>query len=159
MPDFSFIDNGLVLGNAYCVTGNYATQDPHVLDELGINTVVSILTEYEYDDYMITQDDFPNMEWHRLVLDDETNEDISKYFYMVHLIIQSALKEKKRILVHCAAGISRSASLVIAYLMIENKWTYEEAYHYLQKRRPQINPNSGFVKQLKKLELSSLNIG
>jgi protein-tyrosine phosphatase len=48
--------------------------------------------------------------------------------------------------------MSRSATLVLAYLMIENRWTYEEAYNFVKKRRPIIQPNIGFVKQLKGLE-------
>ena len=46
-------------------------------------------------------------------------------------------------LVHCAAGISRSSSFVIAYLMDEYAWTLGEAFHGLRERRPVSWPNPG----------------
>ena len=61
-------------------------------------------------------------------------------------------KDGRTILVHCAAGMSRSPTLVIAYLMIENRWSFEEAYNFVKKKRPLTEPNIGFVKQLKNLE-------
>ncbi|RWS28659.1 dual specificity protein phosphatase 19-like protein [Leptotrombidium deliense] len=52
-------------------------------------------------------------------------------------------------LVHCNAGVSRSASVVIAYLIHTRSITYEEAFDIVKRARPCINPNSGFVNQLK----------
>jgi protein-tyrosine phosphatase len=52
-------------------------------------------------------------------------------------------------MVHCKAGMSRSAALVIAYLMIEHKWPYEDAFTYVKKKRHIIAPNEGFVRQLR----------
>jgi protein-tyrosine phosphatase len=49
-------------------------------------------------------------------------------------------------------GISRSASLVIAYLMRRYKYGYEKAYNKVKDRRKIINPNPGFVMQLKKYD-------
>ena len=48
-------------------------------------------------------------------------------------------------------GISRSASVTIGYLMFKQKKNYDEIFNYVQSKRKEINPNSGFVKQLKKL--------
>ena len=48
------------------------------------------------------------------------------------------------VLVHCAAGVSRSASIVIAYLMRIKGWTYAEAFSYVKSKRFVICPNSGF---------------
>jgi protein-tyrosine phosphatase len=152
MPDCSLIKNGIFIGNAYSVIGNYATKESDFLDELNIKVVISALTEEEYEDYMIAKEDFPNIEWHRLVIDDDESERISEYFFRVHTIISEALIDNKNVIVHCAAGMSRSPSLVIAYLMIENRWKYEEAYNFVKKRRPICEPNIGFVKQLKGLE-------
>jgi len=46
--------------------------------------------------------------------------------------------------VHCAAGVSRSASIVIAYLMKINHWTFENAYSFVKSKRKIIDPNFGF---------------
>ena len=51
-----------------------------------------------------------------------------------------------------AAGISRSATIVIAYLMYMNKLNFEEAFQLVKTNRPIICPNNGFIKQLKKFE-------
>ena len=152
MPDYSIIKNGIFIGNVHSVIGNYSTNDDDILSEINIKVVISALTEEEYEDYMIGDQDFHNIEWIRLVIDDDKDEKISQYFFEVHNIINKALAENKNVIVHCAAGISRSSSLVIAYLMIENRWSYEEAYNYVRSKRSIINPNIGFVKQLKALE-------
>ena len=152
MPDCSLIKNGIFIGNAYSVIGNFYTQEKDFLEELNIKVVISALTEEEYEDYMIAQEDFPDIEWHRFVIDDDKDEKISEYFFKVHSIISQALTDNKNVIVHCAAGMSRSPSLVIAYLMIENRWGYEETFHYVKNKRPIVEPNIGFVKQLKGLE-------
>ncbi|KAJ8406168.1 hypothetical protein AAFF_G00303990 [Aldrovandia affinis] len=51
-------------------------------------------------------------------------------------------------LVHCAAGMSRSPALVMAYLMRYRGTTLREAYRWVQDSRPYIRPNSGFWRQL-----------
>ena len=53
---------------------------------------------------------------------------------------------------HCAAGISRSASVVIGYLMYSEKLAFKEAAEAVKGVRPLINPNPGFVVQLKEWE-------
>ena len=77
--------------------------------------------------------------------------DLSKYFEETYEAIESGLKNGG-VLVHCAAGISRSATIVIAYLMKKNKWSYQEAYNFVRKKRNVICPNSGFVRQLRNYE-------
>ncbi len=58
----------------------------------------------------------------------------------------------KKVLFHCAAGVSRSASFVIAYLMKANQISYLQAYNLVKTKRPIIRPNSGFVQQLQEYE-------
>jgi len=52
-------------------------------------------------------------------------------------------------LVHCAAGVSRSASFMIAFLMKDQGIGYEESRKIVKSKRNIVNPNSGFVSQLK----------
>ena len=51
-------------------------------------------------------------------------------------------------LVHCGAGVSRSAALVIAYLMRRFTWPAERARQHARARRSLVNPNQGFWRQL-----------
>jgi protein-tyrosine phosphatase len=64
--------------------------------------------------------------------------------------IQQAVSSNRRVLVHCNARISRSASIVLAYLLGIHHMKYEDAYTLLKKARSNIRPNDGFVQQLKK---------
>ena len=82
-----------------------------------------------------------------LDLDDTSDTNIIQYF-------KEALKfidESDKILVHCLCGVSRSASIVIAYFMWKNKLTYDESFNKVSERRI-VSPNLGFIKQLEIFE-------
>lgn len=63
--------------------------------------------------------------------------------------INTAVKNNENILVHCMAGISRSVSMVIYYLMKKNKIDYDTAFNFVKNKRTIANPNDSFRKQLK----------
>lgn len=50
--------------------------------------------------------------------------------------------------VHCLAGTNRSATVVIAYLMLERGWSRDAALAHLQKRRPLVQPNPEMMRLL-----------
>jgi protein-tyrosine phosphatase len=56
--------------------------------------------------------------------------------------------QQGKILVHCLAGVSRSATIVIAYLMKTQNLPFEQAYEVVRQKREFANPNQGFRKQL-----------
>lgn len=53
------------------------------------------------------------------------------------------------VLVHCYAGVSRSATLVAAYLMARYGWSDGLALAYIRSIRPRVNPNRGFLRMLR----------
>ena len=57
-----------------------------------------------------------------------------------------------KVLVHCQAGVSRSATICIAYLMYHKRVPMEQAYDYLKGRRSVIAPNVNFMCQLMEYE-------
>lgn len=65
--------------------------------------------------------------------------------------IRFAISQCSNVLVHCNAGVSRSASIVIAYLMLIENLSYLDAYICVKQARKCINPNAGFIKQLQSL--------
>jgi atypical dual specificity phosphatase len=88
---------------------------------------------------------------------DSPYTNLSKFITQSNDFISESQKSGKNILIHCGAGISRSASLVIAYLISVKKMTYTDAKLFLKQRRKIINPNEGFEKQLINLSYSILN--
>lgn len=63
-----------------------------------------------------------------------------------------ALNAGEHVYVHCNAGVSRSPAVVIAYLMKTKRISYEQAFFQVKQKRNVINPNPGFVQQLKQYE-------
>lgn len=55
-------------------------------------------------------------------------------------------------LVHCRAGVSRSASIVIVYVMRKYNIPLREAYERVHAKRPVIAPNNGFWRQMIRYE-------
>ncbi|XP_018334230.1 dual specificity protein phosphatase 19 [Agrilus planipennis] len=66
--------------------------------------------------------------------------------------LSSVTENNCKALVHCNAGISRSATVVIGFLILHNNYTYEEAYALVKQARSCIKPNAGFQTQLKYLK-------
>ncbi|KAJ4488368.1 protein-tyrosine phosphatase-like protein [Lentinula aciculospora] len=62
--------------------------------------------------------------------------------------IQNALDEGGRVLVHCMMGVSRSATVLSAFLMQSRKLCSTQALELIRTRRPCVQPNYGFLKQL-----------
>lgn len=60
--------------------------------------------------------------------------------------------DSTKVIVHCEYGISRSSSLVIAYLMKHQNMTLDQAFKHIKQRRPWIQPNAGFWAQLQRYE-------
>ncbi|EJD49938.1 phosphatases II, partial [Auricularia subglabra TFB-10046 SS5] len=81
-------------------------------------------------------------------LDDYAEEDLLSALPASVEFIEGALNSGGKVLVHCQAGISRSASIVAAYLIASQKLTRATAVELIKKKRPGIRPNDGFLKQL-----------
>lgn len=71
---------------------------------------------------------------------------------------EEAYQSGQGVLVHCQAGVSRSATIVIAYLMKHTLMTMTDAYKYVRSRRPVVSPNLNFMGQLLEFE-RDLNSG
>lgn len=79
-----------------------------------------------------------------LRLNDTSQEDISVYFDEAIGFMES----EGTTLVHCRAGISRSSTLVMAYLIQKRRWTLNEAFTFTKSKRACVAPNFGFLGQL-----------
>lgn len=83
-------------------------------------------------------------------IDDKETQEIISYINTIIKEIHT-IGNNTNILICCQAGASRSASIVIGYL-INKGYTYQESYNIVLQKRPIICPNRGFCKQLQEYE-------
>ena len=118
---------------------------------------VDALSEYEYfqieqiQNILSVMSDSPkipedkNFNHKIIIIDDIYSENIMKYFKECIEFIENSNK----IYIHCTCGVSRSATIVLAYLMWKTHLNFDDVYSFVKKRRPEIDPNNGFRRQLK----------
>lgn len=121
----------------------YTATDPITLKRLGITHVVSVV-EYMWHEYPA------DIAHHCVPIHDNPASDIESLFDAVIAWIKRAMDagEDSRVLVHCMWGMSRSASIVIAYLMATLGMSLDASLAHVKVRRTIVCPNSGFRKQL-----------
>lgn len=79
---------------------------------------------------------------------DHNSQDLLSYFPQAHAFIDEALNGGGAILVHCMAGVSRSATLVTSYVMKEKNWNPFEAFDHVKNQRSRAKPRTTFREQL-----------
>lgn len=96
----------------------------------------------------------PQIEYIHIPISDSPLSPLSDHFDEVSDKIQQTAAHGGRTLVHCNAGVSRSAALCLAYLMKHRDMTLLEAHNWVKSRRPLVRPNVGFWKQLIRYEMN-----
>nr|XP_015101049.1 dual specificity protein phosphatase 13 isoform X1 [Vicugna pacos] len=136
----------LFLGDAY------AARDKYRLTQLGITHIVNVAAgKFQVDTGAKFYRGMP-VDYYGIEADDNPFFNLSVYFLPVARYIRTALSVPRgRVLVHCAMGVSRSATVVLAFLMICENMTLVEAIQTVQAHRD-ICPNSGFLQQLQVLD-------
>ncbi|EME87275.1 uncharacterized protein MYCFIDRAFT_209464 [Pseudocercospora fijiensis CIRAD86] len=85
----------------------------------------------------------------------EHNSDIVPDLLRLCKLIDEKVTQGKRILIHCQCGVSRSASLVVAYGLYKNpSMSVQEAYDAVKKRSKWIGPNMNLIMQLQEFRSS-----
>ncbi|KAJ2956765.1 hypothetical protein NQZ79_g7437 [Umbelopsis isabellina] len=84
-----------------------------------------------------------------IVILDAPQQNIVQYFDETFEYIHGILESGERVLVHCVAGVSRSATIITAYLMRLKQIRYKAALAMLKRVRPFVSPNDGFLEQLR----------
>ncbi|KAJ7460662.1 protein-tyrosine phosphatase-like protein [Mycena latifolia] len=123
----------------------FTAHDEKQLSKLGITHIVSILDRVPTIPECIPEN-------HRLHISiaDRADVDIQQYLDQTTEFINAALDESEdnKVLVHCFQGVSRSATVVCAYLVATTSMTAPESVAYVQAKRSVVCPNLGFRKQL-----------
>lgn len=96
----------------------------------------------------LPKQDISGVESIKLFLDDTPYALINVYFDRLADKMHEHLSRGGRVLVHCMLGVSRSASLVLAYLMKYKNMSLKSSYDLVSSRRPCARPNPGFWRQL-----------
>lgn len=142
-PPTHIVDN-IYLGSAFNAA-SYTT-----LKGLGVNIIINMTKEISQ--YFKTCGDFEYIQYD---LYDDNKGSIKKYLDEVYnKVLEYQDKDdegnyKNRILIHCYMGASRSASVVIYYLLKKNKdWTFDDAVKFLRDKRENVNPTFRFTKDL-----------
>lgn len=131
-----------------------ALERPH-LKELGVTHVLNA-AEGKWNNVLTGADYYSDLgiQYFGVEADDKPTFNISQFFDPATEFIHEALSQpQNKVLVHCVMGRSRSATLVLAYLMMKHSLSVVDAIEHVRQRRC-ILPNHGFLKQLRALDIT-----
>ena len=117
-----------------------------------------ILREYQITHILNCAEEEPNRYPKKNVtvihipLTDDEDENAMNQIVQGAQILAVWMNTGAKTIVHCKAGISRSVTVVLAYLIIYKNYTYNQAYLFVQEKRNIIYPNDFYRKLLKDLE-------
>jgi protein-tyrosine phosphatase len=139
-PAFSYMDPTFAIGNT---NSSYTPFNVIVNLDYPYNGVEyhHLTTEYTSDKKVVI----------RVGINDSSDEPMREVLDHIVPLLMTIVKyhgNKPRILFHCRAGISRSASVALAYYGKQMKYDITRAYSQLATRRPVIRPNPGFIEAL-----------
>ncbi|CAI2372035.1 unnamed protein product [Moneuplotes crassus] len=154
----NYIIEGLYLGNIS------AASDLKYLQKHGITHIVRVIKGDFGKVFMDNYGSKSAIKYKIIQVNDLPSENIQKYFESAYEFIDTALQSNKgttinKVLVHCQVGMSRSATIVISYLMRKfPDMTLTKAFRFVKSKRPIVNPNEGFIRQLKAYQSSLENL-
>ncbi|XP_022826135.1 dual specificity protein phosphatase MPK-4-like [Spodoptera litura] len=133
------IDERLYLGNLACA------RDYKYLEQLQVTHILTI------DVVPLPRSILgrANLVFHYIKMADVPKEDLISHLPETNNFIKQAIADGGTVLVHCHFGVSRSAAVVIGYIMEKYGLCYEDAFSLVKSKRRFVGPNVGFVAQLK----------
>jgi hypothetical protein len=131
----------LFLGNAK----NAA--DKHCLTSHGIKYVLNVTPDIP--NAFIDDEAFSYMQ---IPITDHWSQNLNRHFSAAIAFIDEGRDGEHGVLVHCLAGISRSVTVTVAYLMAKLALPLNDAYEFLRRCKPNISPNFNFMGQLMDFE-------
>jgi predicted protein tyrosine phosphatase len=126
------------------------------MESLGITGIVCALSETEERRMMADRVLPDNIKKLYVRLVDTDSSDIASHFDSAAQFIHDEIQAGGRVLVHCAAGISRSTTLILAYLMRYHDHDLRTAFNLVKSKRRVVRPNNGFFQNLIDYERSLL---
>ena len=142
VPDLSDQLSSVIPGILY-LSGFKPSNKLEILNDYMIRR---ILRFGDVEDFTNTYDYFEGFEYLNIVIRDSSKSHFTKD--LINQCIDFIDNAGGPVLVHCYAGISRSATIVIAYLMWKRKIGMREARLYVKSKRESISPNNTFISDL-----------
>ena len=155
--------NVIIEDKLYLGTWQQATAD-YVIDGMKITHIVNCTTQRN----LFENDATRNVSYCQISLNDipsaanRMKNNLGKAIKFIQIALDENNENNKnndnsnnnnnKVLVHCQAGISRSSTITIAYLMKTRKMKYNEACQFVRERRELIQPNWGFQQVLREYE-------
>ncbi|XP_023416611.1 dual specificity protein phosphatase 18 [Cavia porcellus] len=123
------------------ISSGAAANNKFLLSSNQITTVINVSVE-------VVNTFYENIQYMQVPVVDAPTTCLYDFFDSIADHIHSVEMKEGRTLLHCAAGVSRSAALCLAYLMKYHAMSLLDAHTWTKSCRPIIRPNSGFWEQL-----------
>ena len=141
----TIIDSFLYLGSQYSTRTD-------TISEIKITHIISIGCDPLYSNLDVTN--------YKYDIEDNGDKNNMTLFFTkvipeIHEIMNKCLNQHQKVLVHCQAGMSRSAIVIITWLMKYQNMDYDKAYKFVKERRPVISPNISFVEYVKQMKYNN----
>ena len=153
---FPLVHNTLKFFGIKNVLYKDATPIDHIIDNIYLGDFrtadnIDMLRQYNITHIINCAFNLPNrfpeqITYKRLDLRDEPDQPILERLEEAYQFIKE--NKDKNIFVHCVFGKSRSASVVIFYVMKEKKMNFQDAKNFVKNIRNIVEPNSGFESEL-----------
>jgi len=120
------------------------------LTELGVTHILNVTA------HLPLHFESDGIAYMRLPASDSGSQNLKQYFSEAISFIECAQAANGKVLVHCQAGVSRSPTIVAAYLIARSRKSLSDAFGFIKDRRPIVAPNINFMGQLLEFEQLSL---
>uniref|UniRef100_A0A1A9UG79 Dual specificity protein phosphatase 15 n=1 Tax=Glossina austeni TaxID=7395 RepID=A0A1A9UG79_GLOAU len=129
--------------------GNYRdSKDTQQLDKFQITHIVAI---HDSPRRLL-----PDKHYLCVMAADTPDQNLSQYFTVCNDFIHAARLREGNVLIHCLAGMSRSVTVAVAYIMTATNLSWKDALKVVRTGRAVANPNIGFQTQLQEFEMYRL---
>eukprot|EP00164_Ancoracysta_twista_P019019 GFYU01033232.1.p1 GENE.GFYU01033232.1~~GFYU01033232.1.p1 ORF type:complete len:307 (+),score=55.74 GFYU01033232.1:55-921(+) len=140
-----------VTENLY-LSNRIATESWENFESLGITRVVNVTenTPNTFEGRTVTSCNNQPVEYLRCPIADSESQSLTQTMLVCIPFITAAHKAGHRVLVHCHQGVSRSVSVIVAYLLsVHQGLDLHSALSFVRSKRLRANPNKSFMEQLK----------
>eukprot|EP01012_Entosiphon_sulcatum_P069143 TRINITY_DN99761_c0_g1_i1.p1 TRINITY_DN99761_c0_g1~~TRINITY_DN99761_c0_g1_i1.p1 ORF type:complete len:289 (+),score=21.82 TRINITY_DN99761_c0_g1_i1:100-867(+) len=121
------------------------SRKPALLQKLGITSIINVAASSCPSTHHL----YPQLQYHAISMEDTPNYPIlTLHWAEANALLEKEQKQGEIVLLHCQAGVNRSATLAVAYCMVRNRWPLMQAIEHVYRQRSNILTNDFFIQQL-----------